>query len=177
MFFCFLTFSVFIYLCVSTCGYACVCGSQGTTGRSWLSSPTTWVPGITLRSSGGQRLSPLSPLTGPQSDCGFCRRCVALSCPCPEQNYGWQTMFHSSRKLFSSKSGDGVLQCGSGMPQSPTAKGLVPLSGYRRPRCLRGAQETSGHGAFYPGENHGIFVSLMQPSLEGNSLVYHRTVS
>lgn len=100
--FCFLTFSIFIYLCI-------VCGSQGTTCRSWLSSPTMWVPGITLRSSGGKHLSPLSPLIGPQSDCGFCRRCVALPCPCPEQNYGCQTMFHSSRKLFSSKTGDRVL--------------------------------------------------------------------
>lgn len=26
--------------------------------------------------------------------------------------------------------------------------------------------------AFYPGENHGIFVSLLHPSLEGNSLVF-----
>lgn len=117
--FCFLTFSIFIYLYT-------VCGSQGTTCRSWLSSPTMWVPGITLRSSGGKRLSPLSPLIGPQSDCSF-RRCIALSCPCPEQNYGCQTMFHSSRKLFSSKMGDRVLQCGSGMLQSPIAKGSVPL--------------------------------------------------
>lgn len=129
--FCFLTFSIFIYLCVCICGYAGVCGSQGTTCGSWFSSPTVWVPGITLRSSGGKHLSPLSPLIGPHSECGFCRRYVAFSCPCLEQNYGCQTIFHRSRKLVSSKTGDGCYTADVECPKVPCATFTL-----RRPRCL-----------------------------------------